>query len=77
MPQAVDRQAFFPFPTLHGAGAALEVGGDFFPGIQPVFRLPAPNWGNFLNVNVVRHLVRLAAASSSMTQIILFCSFIF
>src|SRR6266571_2432684 len=36
---AMNRKAFFPFPSLNGGDAALQVGSDFFPGLQPVGRV--------------------------------------
>ena len=32
---AVDRQPFPGFPSLHGADAVLQIGGNFLPGMQP------------------------------------------
>lgn len=36
MLQTMDRQAFLTLPALHRACAAIQVGGYFLPGIQPV-----------------------------------------
>ncbi len=35
--EAANRQAFFTLPALHRAGASLQIGGHFFPGVEPVF----------------------------------------
>ena len=33
---SVDGEAFLLLPTLHGADVALQVSGDFFPGLQVI-----------------------------------------
>jgi hypothetical protein len=40
MKMAMDRHGLTPFPALHGADVALQIGGDFLPRVQPAF-LPA------------------------------------
>ena len=47
--EAVNGEALFPLPALDGAGTALEIGGDVFPGVEAA-RLIA---GNQLELSVI------------------------